>query len=108
MFAAEARGEILKGTAARWQKKTEDKLPEKVKTAAYESGVVIGMARAITELSDAAKAKNDTNVLSIKELMAIKDPAERKRYLADMSARNQQTGMDPGNSTRAAVATQKS
>lgn len=106
--AAEARGELPKGTAARWEDETpkakRKRLPMHVKkTAAYEAGVIIGMAKAISELQEQL---DKTQVLSLKELMAIKDPEERKRYLADMSADNQRGAMDRGNTTRAAVAAQ--
>lgn len=105
-YAAESRGELPRGTAARWEKETPKgkKLPERKKTAAYDVGVVVGLAKAITELQE---KNEDTNFVSLKELMAVKDPQERKRYLADMSAGNHRTAMDKPSTTRAAVTAQK-
>ncbi len=50
MFAAEARGEVPKGTARRWQKETgKIKLPERVeKTAAFNVGAQEGMEQCAT------------------------------------------------------------
>lgn len=54
MFAAEARGEVPKGTARRWARETKKqhkKLPERVKessmdkSAAFQAGVIAGMEK---------------------------------------------------------------
>lgn len=55
-----------------------------------------------------ASSGEDTRAITVKELLAIKDPEERKRYIADMAARNHRTAIDKPSSTREAVATQKS
>lgn len=105
MYAAEARGELPKGTAARWQKETgKKKLPERKtseKTAAWDAGVAAGMEKvAATRLAISESAPTSG------ETIAIRDPAERRRYLADMAARNARGAMRRPLSVRSAVVTQ--
>lgn len=52
MYAAESRGEVPRGTAARWRRKTpKRKLPERVKSASFVAGLVDGLKRFVTDLS---------------------------------------------------------
>ena len=51
--------------------------------------------------------REDTVQRSVRELIAIRDPEERKRYLQDMAARNHRLAVKAPVDTRAAVAAQK-
>lgn len=72
----------------------------------FAAGAVAVMSK-IAAPRQGPTSSQDTNVLTMSELLAIRDPAERRRYMADMSARNQRTAMPRASTTREAVVTQK-
>jgi hypothetical protein len=59
MYAAEARGEVPKGTAARWQKETDKKkLPEKVASMSpFDIGVEDALIKSASYLSESARTQ---------------------------------------------------
>lgn len=82
------------------QKRGIDPKSIREKTAAWSAGVATGLEKvsaAVVELSEAPSSV---------EAMAIKDKGERRRYLADMSARNVRGAMKRPSSVRSAVVTQ--
>jgi hypothetical protein len=83
-YAAAARGDMPRATVRRWETETPKgrKLPEKVMRK-----------RADTPLEEAIEAREDTSRVSLRALAKIRDPEERKRYLADMSAKNHRLAM---------------
>lgn len=77
MFAAEARGEVPKGTARRWQRETGKgkKLPEKVASLSWRLGVMEKMAEAMASrpISMAHGAKR-----LAQQALALKNRVTRK------------------------------
>ena len=74
----------------------------------FDIGVSMGLEKVAYEgLNNAAAYSDNTLIMTARELAAIKDPEERKRYLADMSAANHRLAMTTPPSVREAVVTQR-
>ncbi len=77
------------------------------KSASFELGIEEGMVKVALGDSGQVHDREDSRRIMLKELMAIKDPAERRRYLADMAAANHRLAMKRPSSVRGAVAAQQ-
>lgn len=107
-YAKARRGEISDEKVREWERETPKgkKLPER-KEAAWALGLVLGLRKvAYSGRSKSVAESEDTRVQTARELAAIKDPAERRRYLADMAAANHRLAMKTPKSVRESVVTQ--